>query len=109
LKIEGPSLALGGEYGGAATYVTEHSGQTERGYTTSYIQTTARLGIFLALLVIGLSGTTRTQSRSPNGDGACRPRFAYSACLLGVHSTSVNETSIFQKMKEEGRFGSTAD
>jgi Sugar (and other) transporter len=55
LKIEGPSLALGGEYGGAATYVTEHSGQTERGYTTSYIQTTARLGMFLALLVIGLS------------------------------------------------------
>src|SRR2546429_3833958 len=47
-------LALGGEYGGAATYVAEHSRQHERGYTTSYIQTTATLGMFLALLLIGL-------------------------------------------------------
>src|SRR6202158_3362445 len=47
-------LALGGEYGGAATYVAEHSRPNERGYTTSYIQTTATLGFFLALLVIGL-------------------------------------------------------
>src|SRR4249920_1236116 len=47
-------LALGGEYGGAATYVAEHSRPHERGYTTSYIQTTATLGFFLALLVIGL-------------------------------------------------------
>src|SRR5262249_26152013 len=47
-------LALGGEYGGAATYVAEHSRQNERGYTTSFIQTTATLGMFLALLVIGL-------------------------------------------------------
>src|SRR5438128_10478553 len=48
-------LALGGEYGGAATYVAEHSRPHERGYTTSFIQTTATLGFFLALLVIGLS------------------------------------------------------
>src|SRR5829696_1204015 len=47
-------LALGGEYGGAATYVAEHSRPGRRGYTTSYIQTTATLGFFLALLVIGL-------------------------------------------------------
>jgi MFS family permease len=47
-------LALGGEYGGAATYVAEHSRPNERGYTTSFIQTTATLGFFLALLVIGL-------------------------------------------------------
>ena len=47
-------LALGGEYGGAATYVAEHSRQNERGYTTSWIQTTATLGFFLSLLVIGL-------------------------------------------------------
>src|SRR6266446_4907652 len=45
-------LALGGEYGGAATYVAEHSRPNERGYTTSYIQTTATLGFFLALVVI---------------------------------------------------------
>ena len=48
-------LALGGEYGGAATYVAEHSRQNERGYATSFIQTTATLGFFLALLVIGLA------------------------------------------------------
>src|SRR5438128_7008082 len=48
-------LALGGEYGGAATYVAEHARRHERGYPTSYIQTTATLGFFLALLVIGLS------------------------------------------------------
>src|SRR3954454_5267078 len=47
-------LALGGEYGGAATYVAEHSRPNERGYTTSYIQTTATLGLLLALIVIGL-------------------------------------------------------
>jgi MFS family permease len=46
-------LALGGEYGGAATYVAEHSRPNERGYTTSFIQT-ATLGFFLALVVIGL-------------------------------------------------------
>src|SRR6266536_4795877 len=48
-------LALGGEYGGAATYVAEHSRPDERGYTTSFIQTTATLGFFLALLVIGFA------------------------------------------------------
>src|SRR5512132_1482048 len=48
-------LALGGEYGGAATYVAEHARPNERGYATSFIQTTATLGFFLALLVIGFS------------------------------------------------------
>src|SRR5262245_63759369 len=47
-------LALGGEYGGAATYVAEHAPQGKRGYDTSWIQTTATLGLFLSLLVIGL-------------------------------------------------------
>src|SRR6202022_3388172 len=46
-------LALGGEYGGAATYVAEHAPQGKRGYDTSWIQTTATLGLFLALLIIG--------------------------------------------------------
>src|ERR1700694_4650252 len=49
-------LALGGEYGGAATYVAEHARPHERGYATSWIQTTATLGLLLGLLVIGLSG-----------------------------------------------------
>src|SRR6476646_697631 len=47
-------LALGGEYGGAATYVAEHSRPGRRGYSTAWIQTTATLGLFLALLIIGL-------------------------------------------------------
>src|SRR5438046_8035960 len=47
-------LALGGEYGGAATYVAEHAPHERRGYDTSWIQTTATLGLFLALLVIWL-------------------------------------------------------
>src|SRR5207253_9552223 len=47
-------LALGGEYGGAATYVAEHAAENRRGYATSWIQTTATLGFFLSLLVIGL-------------------------------------------------------
>jgi len=47
-------LALGGEYGGAATYVAEHAPNNRRGYDTSWIQTTATLGFFLALLVIGV-------------------------------------------------------
>jgi MFS family permease len=53
-------LALGGEYGGAATYVAEHAVQGERGYATSWIQTTATLGFFLSLLVIGVSRATMT-------------------------------------------------
>src|SRR5206468_10229644 len=47
-------LALGGEYGGAATYVAEHAPEKRRGYATSWIQTTATLGFFLSLLVIGV-------------------------------------------------------
>src|SRR5258705_4776495 len=48
-------LALGGEYGGAATYVAQHAPQGKRGYDTAWIQTTATLGFFLALLVIGVA------------------------------------------------------
>ena len=48
-------LALGGEYGGAATYVAEHARPGQRGYSTSWIQTTATIGFFLSLLVIGLT------------------------------------------------------
>src|SRR5690606_35729080 len=45
-------LALGGEYGGAATYVAEHAPQNRRGFYTSWIQTTATMGLFLSLLII---------------------------------------------------------
>jgi len=78
-------LALGGEHGGAATYVAEHWRQTGRGSTTSYDQTTATLGMFWALLVIrfgpvlhGRKGVRRT------GMARAVPCFAHSACLFGV-------------------------
>src|SRR6266849_1524742 len=101
-------LALGGEYGGAATYVAEHSRQHERGYTTSYIQTTATLGMFLALLLIGL-GRYYMDAKA-FAEWGWRIPFVFSLILL-IFSVYIrlrlNETPIFQKMKEEGK-GSTA-
>jgi MFS family permease len=97
-------LALGGEYGGAATYVAEHSRQHERGYTTSYIQTTATLGMFLALLVIGLC--RYYMDAKAFAEWGWRIPFLVSIILL-VFSVYIrlrlNETPIFQKMKEEGK------
>jgi len=97
-------LALGGEYGGAATYVAEHSRDNERGYTTSFIQTTATLGMFLALLVIGL-GRYYMDGKA-FAEWGWRIPFIVSVVLL-VFSVYIrlklNETPIFQKMKEEGK------
>ncbi len=97
-------LALGGEYGGAATYVAEHSRHNERGYTTSFIQTTATLGMFLALLVIGLG--RYYQDAKSFSEWGWRIPFLISLILL-VFSVwirlKLNETPIFQKMKEEGK------
>src|SRR5205814_1355419 len=97
-------LALGGEYGGAATYVAEHSRPNERGYTTSYIQTTATLGFFLALGIIGLCRIYIDAKIF--ADWGWRIPFLVSLILL-VFSVYIrlrlNETPIFQKMKEEGK------
>ena len=97
-------LALGGEYGGAATYVAEHSRPNERGYTTSFIQTTATLGFFLALLVIGLC---RVTIDAPTfSEWGWRIPFLISAVLL-VFSIYIrlklNESPVFKKMKAEGK------
>lgn len=97
-------LALGGEYGGAATYVAEHSRPDERGYTTSYIQTTATLGFFLALVVIGLCRVYMDSKMF--AEWGWRIPFWVSLILL-VFSVYIrlklNETPIFQRMKEEGK------
>jgi MFS family permease len=97
-------LALGGEYGGAATYVAEHSRPGQRGFATSWIQTTATLGFFLSLLVIGISRITIAPAAY--SDWGWRLPFLVSAVLL-IYSIWVrlklNESPIFQKMKEEGR------
>src|SRR5262249_22557704 len=97
-------LALGGEYGGAATYVAEHSRPDERGYTTSFIQTTATLGFFLALVVIGLCRIYMDAKMF--AEWGWRIPFLVSLILL-VFSVwirlKLNETPIFQRMKEEGK------
>src|SRR5246500_3749068 len=97
-------LALGGEYGGAATYVAEHAPQGKRGYYTSFIQTTATLGLFLSLLVILFTRTAIGEA-----DVAAwgwRIPFLVSVLLLGISvwiRLRLNESPIFQKMKEEGK------
>src|SRR5215510_6992985 len=97
-------LALGGEYGGAATYVAEHSRPDERGYTTSFIQTTATLGFFLALVVIGICRVYMDAKMFI--EWGWRIPFLVSLILL-VFSVYIrlklNESPIFQRMKEEGR------
>jgi MFS family permease len=96
-------LALGGEYGGAATYVAEHSPQGRRGFYTSWIQTTATLGLFLSLLVI-----LATRTYVGEADFAAwgwRVPFLVSILLLGVSlwiRLQLSESPAFQKMKDEG-------
>ncbi|RXG86310.1 MFS transporter [Bradyrhizobium genosp. SA-3] len=97
-------LALGGEYGGAATYVAEHAPQNRRGYYTSWIQTTATLGLFLALLLI--LGIRTAMGEEAFGDWGWRIPFLLSGVLLAVSiwiRLSLNESPVFQRMKEEGK------
>src|SRR5438067_265743 len=97
-------LALGGEYGGAATYVAEHAPHAKRGYDTSWIQTTATLGFFLALLVIGACRVW--MDAKVFADWGWRIPFWVSLILL-VFSVYIrlklHESPIFQKMKAEGK------
>lgn len=97
-------LALGGEYGGAAVYVAEHSPHGKRGAYTSWIQTTATLGLFLSLLVI--LGVRTAMGEAAFADWGWRVPFLVSILLLGVSvyiRLSMNESPAFQKMKAEGK------
>ena len=97
-------LALGGEYGGAAIYVAEHAPANKRGYYTSWIQTTATLGLFLALLLI--LGIRTTMGEAEFGDWGWRIPFLLSAVLLAVSlwiRLKLNESPLFQRMVEEGK------
>jgi MFS family permease len=122
-------LALGGEYGGAATYVAEHAPQNQRGYFTSFIQTTATLGLLLSLVVIlifqhyvngnyapvpqfGLDGNPILDAKTgeqvllePWKAWGWRIPFLGSIFLLGISlyiRITMNESPAFKKMKEEG-------
>jgi MFS family permease len=96
-------LALGGEYGGAATYVAEHAPQGRRGFYTSWIQTTATVGLFLSLLVILL--LRLSMSAETFAAWGWRIPFLVSILLLGVSiwiRLQLAESPAFVKMKEEG-------
>ncbi len=101
-------LALGGEYGGAATYVAEHAPDGKRGYYTSYIQTTATVGLFLSLLVI-LACRFGLGNEAFDAWG-WRVPFLVSIVLLGVSvwiRLQLHESPLFQQMKDEGRTSKT--
>ncbi len=97
-------LAIGGEYGGAATYVAEHSPPGKRGAYTSWIQMTATVGLFLSLIVI--MGCRATMSPEAFSDWGWRIPFLLSAVLLGVSvwiRLRLDESPAFTKMKQEGK------
>ena len=96
-------LALGGEYGGAATYVAEHAPNNKRGLYTSWIQTTATFGLFAALLVV--IGLRTYMGEEAFAEWGWRVPFLISIVLLAVSMwirMQLNESPVFQKMKDEG-------
>ncbi len=97
-------LALGGEYGGAATYVAEHSDSSKRGYMTSWIQATATLGLFISLLVI--MGTRTALSREDFNEWGWRVPFWVSILMVLVSyliRKNMDESPMFAKAKETGK------
>ncbi|HDR8916646.1 TPA: MFS transporter, partial [Burkholderia multivorans] len=97
-------LALGGEYGGAATYVAEHAPANRRGFYTAWIQTTATLGLFLSLLVI--LGVRTFIGEEAFGAWGWRVPFVASILLLAVSvwiRMQLNESPVFLRIKSEGK------
>jgi len=96
-------LALGGEYGGAATYVGEHSPDNERGFWTSWIQTTATLGLFISLIVIMI--TKKSMDEESFKEWGWRIPFWISILMVGVSyliRKKMAESPLFEKAKSEG-------
>ena len=99
-------LALGGEYGGAATYVAEHAPIGKRGYYTSWIQTTATLGLFIALGIILLVKSNMSDASFNAEWGGWRYPFWISIILVGVSiyiRMKMSESPMFTKLKAEGK------
>jgi Sugar (and other) transporter len=101
-------LALGGEYGGAATYVAEHAPQNRRGYYTSWIQTTATVGLFLSLIVVLVLRLWLTAPQF--AEWGWRVPFLLSILLLGVSiwiRLQLQESPAFQRIKDAGKGSKT--
>jgi MFS family permease len=99
-------LALGGEYGGAATYVAEHAPPNKRGFYTSWIQTTATLGLFLSLGVILLTKTSMSDASFNSEWGGWRYPFWVSIVLVVVSiyiRLKMKESPLFSKLKADGK------
>lgn len=97
-------LALGGEYGGAATYVAEHSPDTQRGYMTSWIQITATAGLIISLIVIAI--TKASLSKEAFDNYGWRIPFLASILMVGVSyliRRNMHESPLFAKVKSEGK------
>ncbi len=97
-------LALGGEYGGAATYVAEHSPDNQRGYMTSWIQITATAGLIVSLIVIALTKATLTKEAFE--DYGWRIPFLASVFMVGISyliRRNMHESPLFTKVKAEGK------
>ena len=97
-------LALGGEYGGAATYVAEHSPANKRGYWTSWIQTTATIGLFVSLSVIIM--TKSSMEEKTFNDWGWRVPFWISIIMVGISVVirmRMKESPLFAKVKAEGK------
>src|SRR5439155_3209501 len=97
-------LALGGEYGGAATYVAEHAPDNRRGYATSWLQTTATLGFFMALVIIGICRSL--MDAKVFADWGWRIPFMVSIPLLIMSiyiRLKLSESPVFQRMKSQGK------
>ncbi len=100
-------LALGGEYGGAATYVAEHAPHGRRGFYTSWIQTTATIGLFLSLIAVYVVRNSMTPDsfNSSSLSAGWRIPYLLSILLLGISiwiRLQLSESPLFQKMKDEG-------
>lgn len=97
-------LALGGEYGGAATYVAEHSPISRRGYWTSWIQTTATVGLFISLLVILI--TRKSMSKETFDEWGWRVPFLVSILMVFISYVirrNMSESPLFARAKAEGK------
>ena len=97
-------LALGGEYGGAATYVAEHAPDNKRGYATAWIQTTATLGMLMALIVIGICRYTMDAKGFANWGWRIPFWFSIPLLFMSIYiRLKLNESPVFTRMKSQGK------